>query len=263
VRNTSCIATVFLKVARYSLKHKNIALSTFFYKYNITWYDSKVLTQMQNSFNSYGGMVFVPRVSPSIDYRPQGLDCNFVFGKDIVHKSENDFIGLGLMLGISLPWIDSEKSSSNDDSLSDDLMDAMQSSKTKILTYKVGPNISLSKGFGKYISIYASATYAYQTGTMQNDYVDTKFTVDGIFEEYDAGVKIEPFAYDHKFGWFTLSPRLYATFGYRYSSWVLNDIALDITGANLNFAATDFTMKLLWDTLVWDILFKKMQVLFL
>jgi len=238
-------STVSADVTTYSMveQHKNLFSTGFFYKYNLTWYDANKLTQGQDTFNSYSGLINTPIVSPSIDYRPQGLDVNLVLGKDVVHKDESDFIGLGVMVGVSLPWIDSEKSSSNNDSSSDDIMDAMKKSKTDILTYKIGPNIVASKSLGQYFSLYASATYAYQTGKIKNKYLDSDLDVNGIFQEYDAGLKFQPLSYDYKIGWITISPRLYATVGYRYSAWKLDDVKLNVTGVNINFAKTDFKMN--------------------
>ncbi|SFV50430.1 hypothetical protein MNB_SM-7-1085 [hydrothermal vent metagenome] len=238
-------STISTDATTYSMveQHKNLFSEKFFYKYNITWYDIKSLTQTQNELNSVGSIFNNPVVVPSIDYRPQGLDINLGAGWDVVHKDENNFIGLGVIIGASLPWIDSKKSDSNNDDNSDDVMDAMKKSKTKILTYKVGPHITLSKSLNKYFYLYASATYAYQTGKIKNDYLESDLSVDGTFEEYDAGLKLQPFSYDKKIGWFTFSPRLYFTLGYRYSSLKLKNVKIDITGSNREFAKSDFKMS--------------------
>lgn len=177
----------------------------------------------------------------------KGLDANFGFGKDIYHKSENEYFGIALTGGISLPWIDSKKDSSNNDSLSSAVMNAMKKSRTKIYTYKIGLGISARYPLNRYFSIYGTGRYDYQTGKMKNDYVDADIDADGIFQEYDVGLRFQPVAFDKKIGWFTLSPRLFATLGYRYSDWKLRDIAIDVTGANVNFPKTDFEM----DSSIW------------
>ena len=78
---------------------------------------------------------------------------------------------------------------------------------------------------------------------MKNSYANSDLDVDGTFQEYDIGIKFQPLKYDKKIGWFTFSPRLYATLGYRYSQWILDDVAIDITGIGANFDKTDFKMK--------------------
>ncbi len=238
-------------ISTYTLKeeHKNIFSSTWYYHYNITWYDSDKMVQAQDSINNTIGStssvvsgttgVSSP-VIPAIDYRFEGLDLNLALGKDLYHKDENNYFGLGVMVGASLPWIDSQKDSSNDDSTSDDLMDAMKKSKTEMMTYKIGPSISASFSLNQYFIFYGSATYAYQTGTMKNDYANSDLKVDGFFQEYDVGIKIQPFAQNYATSWITLSPRLYATLGYRYTDWLLQDVAIDVTGVGNTFSQTDF-----------------------
>jgi len=223
-------------VLTYSLveQHKNMFSSSWFYKYNFTWYDSNEIVNGQESQNS--------TVVPSIDYRPQGLDLNLVLGKDLSRTDENNYVGAGIMLGVSLPWIDSKKDSNNNDSTSDNAMNAMEKSKTEMLTYKIGPSITARKSLNKYFTVYGSATYAYQTGNLKNSYAKVDTNVDGIFQEYDAGIRFQPVSSDYDMGWITLSPRLYATMGYRYTSWELNDVAIDVTGTNTTFNKSDLTM---------------------
>jgi len=235
-------------ISTYSMieQHQNIASSTWYYKYNFTWYDSDEMMQAQDTINSYvnnfsqnSGIKTVP----SIDYRLQGLDLNIVLGKDLFHKDKNNYFGVGILLGLSIPWIDSKKSDSNDDTTSDNIMNAMKDSKTKMLTYKIGPSITARKSLNRYFTVYGSATYAYQTGSFKNDYAKTDLNVDGIFQEYDFGIRFQPVSVDYEFGWLTISPKLYATLGYRYTSWDLNDITMDVTGTNANFNQTDFNMN--------------------
>ena len=230
-------------VTTYSMveNHSSIFKSSWFYKYNITWYNSKKLVATQNNINTK--LNNINTIIPSIDYKPQGLDINLGIGKDLYHKSENDYLGLALMLGFSAPYIDSKKDNNNNDSLSNVTMNAMKKSKTKIYSYKIGLNIMQEIPLGNYFSIYGSATYDYQTGTMKNSYAKSNLDVDGTFQEYDLGIKFQPIKYDKKIGWFTFSPRLYATLGYRYSQWTLDDVAIDVTGVKVNFANTDFKMR--------------------
>lgn len=235
-------------ISTYSMieQHKNIFSSDWFYKYNFTWYDSDRMVQAQNTLNSYpGGFMQNPTslTMPSIDYRLQGLDLNLVLGNDLVHKDENNYFGLGIMVGLSIPWIDSKKSDSNNDALTDNTMNAMKDSKTEMYTYKVGPSITASTSLNKFFTLYGSGTYALQTGTFKNDYANSDLTVNGTFQEYDVGIKFQPVATDHKFGWLTISPRLYATLGYRYTSWDLDDVNIDVTGTNTKFTQMDFNMN--------------------
>ena len=144
---------------------------------------------------------------------------------------------------MSLPWIESSKDDDNDDSTSDNIMDVMKDSKTEIYTYKIGPSITYRKSFNNLFSFYASGTVAYQNGTMKNDYVNSELVVNGLFQEYDLGFRFQPVSFEKELGWFTFSPRLYATLGYRYTSWELKDIDIDVTGANTTITKSNFSMK--------------------
>jgi len=236
--------TISADITTYTIaeQHKNLFSTTWFYAYDFTWYDSKTITQEQSTFNGFTGFIANPIISPTIDYRPQGLDLNIALGKDLMHKDERNFIGLSLMVGLSIPWIDSSKNSSNNDSTSNSIMNKMKKSKTKIWTYKIGPRIVLRKSLGNYFSWYGDATYAYQTGSIKNSYVQSDFVINGIFQKYDVGIRFDLSSYNKKFGFLTFSPRFYATLGYKYTSWKLNDINLDISGATINFEKSDFKM---------------------
>ncbi len=222
-------------VMTYSLveQHKNMFSSDWFYKYNLTWYDSKEIVNSQQRVNS--------TTIPSIDYRPQGFDINLVLGKDLSRTDENNYFGAGIMLGVSLPWIDSSKDSNNDDTISSN--NDMEDSKTEILTYKIGPSVTARRSINQYFTVYGSATYAYQTGYIKNSYADVDSSVDGIFQEYDVGIRFQPLATDHDFGWVSLNPRLYATLGYRYTDWELTDVAIDVTGSGATLSGSDFNMN--------------------
>lgn len=242
--------TISTDVTTYSFVEQHAPLfgsKSWFYKYNLSWYDSDTMVQAQSEINSALNNSFFNSVSPitipSIDYRLQGLDVNLVLGKDIYHQDENNYIGLGAMVGVSLPWIDSKKNTNNKLSIANDSMNMMKKTKTKIYTYKIGPSITGRKSLNNYFSVYGSGTYAYQTGTFKNDIIDTDLNVNGKFQEYDVGLRFQPVSTTYKTEWFTLSPKLYATIGYRYTNWDLDDVNIDITGMKTKFTAIDFNMN--------------------
>lgn len=240
--------TIDTDITTYSLieQHSNIASSDWFYKYNLTWYDSDLMVQGQNSFNNNAQNLFQNQnmvTAPSIDYRLQGLDLNLVLGKDFIHEDENNYLGVGVMVGASIPWIDSKKDDDNDDASSDNSMNLMEKSKTEFYTYKVGPSFTARKSLNKFFSLYGSGTYAYQTATVKNDYANADLTANGTFQEYDVGIRFQPVSADYSLGWLTISPRFYATLGYRYTAWDLDDVNIDVTGQNMKFTQMDFNMN--------------------
>jgi len=225
--------------------HKNILGSKSFYAYDITWYDSKHFKQMQSYYNTGVSQAFswMPGSStqtfvPTMDYRLQGLDIGFSLGYDLYNKDENNYFGIGGYIGINLPWIDSQK----DDSYLDDLpvgVDANElykyykASKTDIMTYKLGVTFRGRRSLAPSLSAYANAVVAYQTGSVENDYANSDFNVDGSYSSLDIGMRFQPYEKDHKWLGITWSPRAFLTLGYKMEKWSVDDVAIDISGMGM------------------------------
>jgi len=236
-------------------RHNNVINSNIFYAYDFTWYDSKNMKQMQHTYNDMVTTAnnFLPTSSdweiPSMTHRLKGLDANVKLGYDILHESEDDFLGIGFLLGLSLPWIDS--STDDDAEPSFDFIldnidyleaanDYFKASKTTIMTYKVGPTVNFQKTLiDNKLSAYGTASLAYQTGYIKNDYVKSKFSVNGTFQEVNVGLYFTPFTENYELGWFTFSPRIYAILGYKYSKWDVDEVLINISGAELNSKILD------------------------
>jgi hypothetical protein len=242
-------------IASYTLldRHSNMG-GEFFYGYDLSWYDSKRLIQAQKTYNSMASDMSIPEM----ENRVKGLDINLRVGYDVIHEDQDNFLGLGILLGLSAPWIDATKSDNTIPNLNfladniDSMIDAkdmFDDSKTEIMTYKIGPTINFQKALmGNKISIYGTGSYAYQTGNIQNDYMDSDFTVDGTFQEYNLGLYFTPFTETFEWGWLTLSPRVYATLGYRYSKWDVEKMTINISGQKMSSEAlsqfdTDFSIS--------------------
>jgi len=201
-------------------QHKELFSSKWFYNYDITWYDSDDLNDKQSTLNQLQPVV------NTTAYKLEGLDVNLAIGRDVIKKS-----GIGLALGVTLPWIDSENNSDN----GDDAQETLKKTKTEIMTYKVGPMIAMRKSFNEYIMGYANATYAYQTGNIKNKELDVDQNVDGTYFNYGFGIRFQPFKTEKKLGFVTLKPKLYFTLGYKYNKWVVKDVSLDVSGKGLNY----------------------------
>ena len=251
---TSSIGT---DVSTFSLveRHSSLPSTNFFYGYDFTWYDSETLKQAQHTYNNITSTAnnfssrFLPNTLstyakiPSMDYRVKGLDANIKVGYDVLHEDQDNFLGLGLLVGLSMPWIDS---STNDDVapsfgfIRDNAgtllqsADYFKSSKTKLMTYKIGPSITFQKSLNEKLSVYGVGSFAYQTASIKNDAINSKFSVNGTFQEYNIGLYFTPFTEEYQWGWLRLSPRIYGTLGYKYSKWDLDKMVINISGAELS-----------------------------
>jgi len=236
-------------VTVYSLKaqHSNLFGSKAFYSYRLSWYDSKEVVNGQQTFNSTSSQASgwfpstqTPFTLPSIDYRLQGLDANLSLGYDVIHQGERDFLGLGVLMGLSTPWINSSQNSSNSSSSN---TVSVPDSKTEFWTYKIGPTLVMRKSLGHYFSVYGSLAYAYQTAHIKNMQLNVSADVNGDFTSYDFGLRFQPVSVDFQLGWLTLSPRFYATAGLRNSQWTVKDLAIDVSNQNLPLPKSDLKFK--------------------
>jgi len=214
-------------------KHKNIFGSSFFYKYDLNYYRSKDLTTAQKTISGITPI----RVAP-IKYKYEAVDFNLVLGKDLVYNN-NSFVGSGILLGISIPYIDSGSSSSSNNN--SNILKALKKSKTKMLTYKIGFNLNGKYEFNKYFSFFVSGSYAYQTAYVKNSYANVDTSANGIYNDFDVNFRFTPFSYKKKVWFFTLNPKFYVSAGFKHSYWKLKNLAIDVTGNNLTFNKTDFT----------------------
>jgi len=234
--------------------HKNILSSKTFYAYSITWYDSEHFKQMQSTYNTgvNQAVSWMPSIVsdevfiPTMDYRLQGLDASLSLGYDLYHIDENNYFGVGGYLGINLPWIDSQKDSSYLDDLpagvdANKLYEFYKASKTDITTYKLGLGLYARKSIMPSISGYLNAIVAYQTGSIENDYAHSDFSVDGTYKSLDLGIRFQPYERDHRLFGVTWSPRVFVTAGYKMERWSVDDVAIDISGMGLSMPKT--TMK--------------------
>ncbi len=242
--------TISSDIQSYSLVERHSNIGDFFYGYDATWYDSEVMKQAQHTYNSMA----LPRIIPKMEHRLNGLDVNLKVGYDIVHENQDNFLGLGILLGLSIPVLESTSPENKSQAMvrkevSDPVNDneLMVKSKTKMKTYKIGPTVNFQKALNKKISLYGIGSYAYQTGTIKNSYADADYSVDGVFQEYNVGLYFTPFTEQYKWGWITLSPRLYVTLGYKYANWDVDKMAINLSGSEMSSdvlepLATKFSM---------------------
>jgi opacity protein-like surface antigen len=222
--------------------HKNILGTNFFYGYNLTYFDSQKLKQLQTDYNlavNSANTLITKAFGnnsikiPEMEYRFQGIDAGVTLGYDLIHKSDSDYLGLGLYGGLSVPYIKSDKSSSSDNL--DALAGLYEESETDITTYKVGIGIYAQKSLAPFLSLYSNAIYAYQTGNIKNNYANLDFDSNGKYYEVSAGLKFQALKADLGL----ISPSLYGTLGWRYRKWQVDDVGIDISGASLKAPKSD------------------------
>ncbi len=173
----------------------------------------------------------------------RGLDINFIFGRDLINKDIQDtYLSIGILGGITLPYIKSSSNSNND---------YLKKSKTKIITYKIGGIVKGGYLLNSFMQVYGDFSYSYQTARVKNSElnINSKSTGNNLF--YDIGMKFQ-LKTQKNLGWITLTPALFVTFGYRYNYWKVNSVKINGINmlnktANISFVISQVYMGLGYD----------------
>lgn len=235
-------------VTTYTLKseHQNTPIKRLNYNYKISWYDSKSINQAASTYNGYvsdiNGYTGDALGIPSMDYTIRGLDADIGLGWNIIDHGEHDYFSIGVDVGVSTPWIEGTQSSSSSSSApSNEVATLIGSGETKIISYKVGPQMRVSKSLTQNLSLYGSAVYAYQYASIKNSSIGLKASVNGSFTESEVGLRFQPLEKKYPItSWFSISPQLYFTTGIRYSQWSLGNVAINLFDQNIPMTKGDF-----------------------
>ena len=237
-------------------EHNNIFSSSYFYSYKVAFFKSNRLTTSSNYLGSLINKLTSPSTTKSntnnttsntssttkeaksaflIYSKLRGVDLNFVLGKDFINTDDKDtYLGAGLLLGASFPYIKTSSSSSN----SSKKFEYLKKSKTKFYTYKLGLDIKGAKAINKIVSLYADGAYAIQRAKVKNTALNLDSSSNGHYMTFNAGIKFQ--AKTHTKIWFmNLSPNVFATMGYRYDYWKVNNVKINSSTLN-----TDIKMKI-------------------
>jgi len=214
--------------------HKNILGTKFFFSYKLAFYKSKSVT---NTINTYNSVVSSNTLTNSLtfDYKLQGVDANIVLGRDF-YREGGDYLGVGVLLGISGPYIKSkgdDSASSDSDNVDNTLpgYGYLSDSETDFTTYKIGPSVRAQKEILSFLTVYGDAQYAYQMARVKNKEAGIDQYDSGNYLSYDIGVKLQAKAGRKKIWIISFSPKFFVTFGYRYNYWKVKNV--EINGVNL------------------------------
>lgn len=240
-------------VTTYTVKeqHADIFSSNWFYNYQLAYYSAPNLSSTGGTtVTSFGSEL----VLSSIDYEFAGFDGQATLGYDIYKRGPFDYVGFGVSLGIATPYL---KNTGEEDSAGGEEGDASDSSggldtgsvteliasTTELFGYKVGPKIMVSKSFGEYASLFAEASYAWQTMSVKNTAIDLDTTVNGTYFSYGMGMRYQPISTKTKIGFITLEPALYITFGVNYARLLLEDLQVDLSGNDFVLDSSELNMS--------------------
>ncbi len=213
--------------------HRNIWGSNFFFNFDITYFQSDTERRMLDLYNRYAdaacsmcslcpfppcsGCATFCDQCPIGKYEVVGFDMNFGLGYD-VWKQNNNYIGVGIIVGATFPWIKGERAIE----YSQDFMDLMRDTNTDVMTYKLGPQIRGAVEILPGLVIHGDAAIAFQKAWVKNDsfYIDT--SAEGSFFTFNIAADYAPFATKKNF-W----SNFYLTAGFRYKKWLVKDVKIE------------------------------------
>jgi len=222
------------KITTYSLvnEHKNIFSSKYFYSYKLAYYKSNTISTIYK-LNSTAAGVLGNSSNILVYNKLRGVDLNIVLGKDFINQDNKDtYFGAGLLIGASFPYLKTNSSNNNNST-----SNYLKKSKTKFYTYKLGLALKGQKALNGFVNIYANTAYALQSAKVKNSEANIDSSSNGDYFTFNTGVKFQAKT-KKKIGFITLSPALFATVGYRYDYWKVNDVKSNSLTIN-----TDITLK--------------------
>lgn len=216
--------------------HANFGGSSWYFFGNVDIHSSDRLDQMTDLMDDAVTILPIPYGMgpfPS-SFEVSGVDLDIGIGYDLVNN-ENGYFGIGLMTGISTPFMEMHNYLESYDFIKTSLEDTS----TDVETYKYGVAVQAAYNFTENFSVYGTGTYAGQTGTLENEIIASAFDVTGTYSAFDIGLKFYPM------GTMGSSSNFYINAGYAYKHWEIDDMDIDLGGLfTVNLASvvqTDMT----------------------
>ena len=148
-------------------------------------------------------------------FKVDGLDLNMGVGYDVL-KFSKGFVGLGLVTGVSLPFLNADNP----------LRVFATDSDSTVYTYKFGTSFQGEFNFTKNLSLYSTLLYGYQTGNIKNK--RDKIIINGDYVFLDIGVKIINL----------LDSKLSASLGFNTKHWTMDEIDVTLSNVNVSFLSS-------------------------
>ncbi len=215
--------------------HDNFSNSPFYFFYDADIYSSDYMDKkttmmtrpLTHEFPVFGSVndaidKYTPIPVPS-EYKVSGFDLNLGVGYDLYKVNEN-YIGVGVVTGLSLPMMkmkDLKKTAEM-------TYRFLEKTDTDISTYKLGASVQAGVEIVPKLLLHGSASFGYQTGKIENGWIDSSFDVDGGFKTLNVALKYTPWSSHKDLGWINLDPKLYFTAGFTHKSWTVDEGQVDM-----------------------------------
>lgn len=230
------------KIFSINEQHKNIGDGPWYYFGNIDIHSSKQLDAMTDIADNISNLLPIAPddVAPfPTTYELSGLDMDIGVGYDL-YQDDRSFFGIGVMTGFSTPFMEMKNYLESAEALNDLLNDTS----TDVETYKLGISLQAAYNLAEIFSIYGTAIFAYQTGTLDNELIQSSLDVTGTYTAFDIGVKYYLTNLSGE------ESNFYAKLGYAYKDWTIDDISGSLGGFDvpnlLSVVETEMTVDYIY-----------------
>lgn len=206
-------------------QHQNFDDSTWYYFGNIDIHSSKKLDTITEITGEIVNIVPIDEndLAPfSSSFEVSGMDLDIGIGYDI-YQNQKSFFGVGLMTGISTPFMEAYNYVDSTNALYNLLKDTS----TNLDSYKFGITMQGAYNLATILSIYGSGSLALQTGTMSNEILRSSIDMTGLYSSFDVGFKY--YLTDLSGN----ESDFYAKVGYAYKNWQVDDMNIDAGDSDL------------------------------
>ncbi len=166
---------------------------------------------------------FVPVPS---SYEVRGVDLDIGVGYDVL-KEEKGYLGLGVMTGISTPFMEME----NYVEAMNFYTESLQETDTEMTTYKLGLSLQGGYDFTDYLGLYVTGIYAYQIGEIENSIVSSSMDAKGSYKSFDIGLIFHPATLSQQYKE-SLWSAFYLNIGHAYKKWEVEEVKATIAGVD-------------------------------
>ena len=174
------------------------------------------------------------------DYRVYGVDMNVALSRLILEHERGTF-NLGVVTGVSMPFMETKNTQRN----ADVFLDLLETTSTEIITYKLGLSLEGDWQWTEEITTRAAYTLAKQYGCLDNELLGSGIDIEGQYSLFDLSIRWQKEQWP---AWIRVLKHGYLTAGYQYVDWDYQQASFSFQQAQIT-VPTKLDMNFLKSTL--------------
>lgn len=166
------------------------------------------------------------------DYRVYGVDLDARLDWELISTAKGH-LRLGINTGLTFPFMETRNMGQDANAF----LDLLETTSTRIRSYKLGPAIGASWAISPSIRLQGDWIINLQRGTLENDLLGSGIDIEGRYTRLDANITIQPTQWPRYLQWLKKG---YWLLGYRSTRW-------DYDKARFSFRQSSLTVPTILD----------------